>query len=279
MNSIGESLIRDLERRGVPGIVRRKPTTSSTPKPTATSKPTPTPTKTLHSFSTTTNQPKPIKTTQRIDPATLTEEQKLALKRWTSLSEEQQKDLSTKYVDAVNKKKKEKMEASYRPSTNSKKKDPSTDYNKWDQWAKEHVKEEKNSTSTHSKPTPSSYSVIHTNLLQSTQCKIEAFISCFLFSMATASICLPVELGSHTLTKQICFGLLMGACVLADQKGYVITCLGGLEGMTCGMGLFRFIGKIIGNDDMGLISLLIVTVGFGVVGVQLRQKMYQQTGR
>ena len=77
----------------------------------------------------------------------------------------------------------------------------------------------------------------------------------------------------------LCFGLLMGACVLADQKGYVITCLGGLEGMTCGMGLFRFIGKIIGNDDMGLISLLIVTVGIGVVGVQLRQKMYQQTGR
>ena len=247
-----DGIIRDLERRGLPGVIRQREVTTTAKTKTKT--------KTTTTTTSSPLPPRPNMGTQHIDPSTLTDEQKLALKRWSSLTKQQREDLSAKYTDAVNKKKQAKEDAAYRPSTRQ---DPSTDYSKWDKWAKEENNEtfEDDSTTTTVAPdiTTTFSSVLNSGRLSTTLGKIEAFLCCFFFSFSAAFLLLPVELGTHTFTKQVCFALLMGVCVLADQKGHVILCFRGLEGGLCGMLLFYVIlaPPIVGTMFGGCAGLLL----------------------
>ena len=279
--SLTDGIIRDLERSGMPGLVRKRTTAnnvSAIDKLHKLSKRSPSVQhkdllQKLGGKNFATSPSKKTKTltaplTQQVDPKLLTDEQKMALQRWKSLTDEQRKDLTEKYNSAVLKKKIAKEEAAYRPLTRQA---PSTDYDKWHQWAKQEEKGDSRNNKTIEHETSSghvsqdscmvdpSVSIVHTSLLNSTEGKIEAFLSCFLCSWTFCSIILPAEY-AHTFIKQVLFGLLIGASLLTDQKGLFVLFCGFLEGVTFGIlishivfGIQPFIGGlIIGGFGMWL---------------------------
>ena len=281
--SLTDGIIRDLERSGMPGLVRKRNTAnvSAIDKLHELSKRSPSVQhkdllQKLGAKNFATSSSKTTKTstpplTQQVDPKLLTDEQKMALQRWKSLTDEQRKDLTEKYNAAVIKKKIAKEEAAYRPLTRQA---PSTDYDKWNQWAKQQEKgdSKNNKTSGHvsqdSCMVDPSVSIVHTGLLNSTEGKIEAFLSCFLCSWTFCSIILPAEY-AHTFIKQVLFGLLIGASLLTDQKGLFTLFCGFLEGATFGI----LISHIVFGIQPFLGGLII-----GGLGIWLRKRMPHNRG-
>lgn len=252
--SISDAIIRDLEKRGVPGVVRQRHVSVSKATKSAAAK---------TESSTSKSLPKPTPPPTR----PLSDEQKLALQRWNSLTEEQQHDLSTQYSQVVQKKKLAKENAQYRPDT-AVNQVPSTDYNKWNKWAKEETTEEDEEAEA-ARGLDSSTAPLSTTtalgLLATTPGKVEAFFSCFLLAWVFTSIVLPLAL-NHTFTKQLCFGLLMGCCVLADQRGHLVAVCGGFQGAVVGMVLGNGVGM-----EWRLVGLGSISVG--ILGCNLRRRI------
>ena len=253
--SLSDAILKDLSTRLSGGVVRKRVPTAPNRRPNTTPAKQP--------VSVAKGPPQP---NQR--NATLTEEQQKALKRWNSLTEEQRKDLSAQYTSAVNKRKMEREHAQYRPKgSRTYKSGP-----EWEKWSKEQsitdsaATDATDTTSTTAETGASagaaSSSSSSSFLLSTRQGKLEAFTSCFLVAYFSASLLLPTEF-NHTFTKQLCFGLLMGLCVLADQRGWLRICCGGMEGMAVGMVLFWSV-------NMATPLIVLGCIGTCIVGGKLR---------
>lgn len=253
MTTIGDAVIRDLQKRGVRGTVReRKEHSASTTSPSPFSN-----NKNMKVNPTKMTPP----STQNINSKDLTEEQKEALKKWNSLTKDQQKDLSAKYTAAVKKKKMERDAAKYRPKNVKKCKTGQ----EWQKWA---IENDANMTETNkqkqftpeSPPIPATTSAVARSssyfILTTTKGKIEASITCFLLAFVCTALLLPTE-WNYTFTKQLCFGLFMGICVLTDQRGMLIACCRGFQGMTAGIVALHLIGSE---------APILITVGSIVTG-------------
>ena len=255
--SLSDAILKDLSTR-LSGVVRkRKPTSSTAPN----RRPNPTPA--TQPVSVAKGPPQPDQRN-----ATLTEEQQKALKRWNSLTEEQQKDLSAQYTSAVNKRKTEREHAKYRPKgSRTYKSGP-----EWEKWSKEQSTTDSAATeATDTTPIPAEIAAAaaaaassssSSFLLSTRQGKLEAFTSCFLVAYFSASLLLPKDF-NHTFTKQLCFGLLMGLCVLADQRGLLRTCCGGMEGMAVGM-------VLLWSVNMATPLIVLGCIGTCIIGGKLR---------
>ena len=274
---MSEAILRDFERLG-PGVVRRRrgdeedtngkvkhgvrlkgenrdpPATSSiTSKHTTVEK-----AKTKRMAPHAGKQPSSSspKLGSSMDTSELSDEQKLALKRWQSLTDEQRKDLLSKFNEAraaaVQKKAAErlrKMESAYRPKTRQ---NASTDYDKWDDWAKTVADDNetpdaqrKSNMQTDAGAANSSsifQSTIQVGVLDNKTAKIEAFCASFLFAIVFAQIILPQSL-KFTFTKQFLFGAAVLFCFLADKYGRALETFGFLWGGSIGAVVFAFVGQ------------------------------------
>lgn len=188
----------------------------------------------------------------KIDPSTLSDEQKLALARWQALSEEQRKDLTAKYGEARATARQRKMETAYRPKTRQA---PATDYDKWDAWAKSLPPEEgedessggarvgNGSSGRSSVDLAAGANTLTTSIddvLADTSGKIEAFAASFLFAMVCTQLVLPLSV-RFTFTKQVLFGAAVVGCFLADRHGLALECFGFMWGGSLGALLFAVV--------------------------------------
>ena len=260
---MSDAILRDFERLG-PGVVRRRrkdgeegsgsrkharadpssasSSSSSTLKHSSSEKPTDS------AMGASSAMPK---RGSRIDPDELSDEQKLALERWQSLNDEQRKDLLAKYNEARSKavqkkaaEKLQKMEAAYRPK---KRQNASTDYDKWDTWAKG-VADDDNDDGNTPSPQPSAVSV-EVRLMDERAAKIEAFSASFLFSIVFVQAVLPMSM-RFTFTKQVLFGAAVLLCFLADRYGRTLHVFGFLWGGSLGAVIFKFLGQ---SSGVGMI--------------------------
>ena len=196
-----------------------------------------------------------------IDPATLSEEQKLALKRWRALTDEQRRDLLAKYGHARAEARQRKMEAAYRPKTRQ---SPATDYDKWDAWARNLPPED---TSVNGGAEGNSAQIVGEtastaagNVLTTLRGKIEAFSASFLFALLVAQLVLPLEM-RFTLTKQLLFGVAVLCCLWADRHGRALEWFGFMWGSSVGVILFAavkqsagvgmLVGGLVGASNRG----------------------------
>ena len=201
----------------------------------------------------------------QIDPANLSDEQKLALARWQALTAEQRKDLTAKYGEARAKARQRKMETAYRPKTRQV---PATDYDKWSAWAKNLPPEEGGEGGTRginstSSIDPATFANAMTtsvdNVLADLSGKIEAFTASFLFALVCTQLVLPLGV-RFTFTKQLLFGAAVLGCFGADRHGRALECFGFMWGGSIGALLFAVV------QQSGAVGMLIG----GLVGASTR---------